>query len=301
MARPFDRWEPRWLLLGAVLPDVVPRLVAAAMDEVPPLQRYGTLEFGVYLGLLHTPFCVAFLVGALAAVARRPGAAAAGLGFGAGLHFVLDVMQHYWGSGTCLWFPFAFQQVTWSVAWYDSPPVYALVGLSAVYMVWSLWRGRMPRDWPFAASGRRAMLLVAGLSVFALTPLVCLERAIAANVGSSRFARHPEDYEGRQIAIAVATVDTASQGLVMIDKADHKFAVDWSGREPVRTGARISVRGLWRDARLWPDGVFIHDYRIKKAASLIGLVMLLCVWWPSLRQVINARGRGVRSRKRLGK
>lgn len=283
LARPRARFDPRWLFLGAVLPDAIPRVAAMALHVFPPLRPFNTLPVGLWLGMLHTPVSVALLATALIGVAADRRAAAVGLAVGAALHFAMDLLQRTWGGGTSLLYPVELQPISLQALWYDSTPVHAAVGVVAVYLLLALRRMPVRRDFPFAWSRRRANLAAGALATALLLPGLCLPRAVEQNLGNAQLARAPQAFEGRAVQLAVTVVQRAEGDVVYVDEADTLFAVDWRGRPPVTAGTFVSLQGVFERQRIVPSEVFVHDYRFKMLASLGGLVVLVLVWLPSLR------------------
>ena len=284
LGRPLARWDPRWLFLGAVLPDAIPRVFSMTVHMVRPLNELMNMWVGLHVGFFHTPVSVVLLAAALVVLAADRVAAARGLAFGAGLHFVLDLLQKSWGGGTSVLYPFDLRPWSLQVVWYDSSLPHLLVGGFLVYLVVLCWRSSWPRDAVFAPWSRaRGLVSGALIAVYLAMPALCLDRAVALNLGNSRMALEPAEFEGRTIQVAVAVVDHVEGDDIVIERADELFPVTWAERSPLAAADFVSIRGVFRGGRIEPTEVFVHDYRFKMFASLGGLVVLLLVWAPSLR------------------
>lgn len=275
--------DPRWLLLGAVLPDVVPRIFGMVLHFVPLLRPIGSLRVGLHVGFFHTPFCVLLLCAALVAIARRPRDAALGLGLGSLLHFLMDGCQKYWGSGSSMLFPFDLTPMSWHLTWYDHPWVRAGVWLAGAYCVGLLLFGRpWPSEPPFRFTRRRGLLGAVLLLAFLVVPQLGVDRALEMGLGNAWISTAPERLEGQPIDVSVTDIEEVGEGTVSIDRADTLIEVDWTGMPAVEVGDFVSIRGVYRDGRIEAHRVFVHDYRFKVLASLCGGVLLVLVWLPSL-------------------
>ena len=281
----------RWLWLGAVLPDVFPRVAAQALYVVPGGHEIRSVMLHVYLSFLHTPFSVALMIVALVAVARGRGMAAFGLAFGAVTHFVLDGMQRSYGGGSSLLYPFDVALYSWPVCWYENPGTYVAVPALGAYLVWMLVRGRpLRRDPPFRGLSA-GVGGVAGASLvlcFAL-PFAFFGTAVEHNLRHAAFALDPAKFEGEAIELTAVAVTADDPD----DPVDDDYLYVDAGPEPVpvlaallpgvEPGDHVSVRGTYLHGELQPDVFFVHDYPYKRAVSQVGAVFLALLWWPSLR------------------
>jgi hypothetical protein len=284
LGRPFGRWDPRWLFLGAVLPDAVPRVFSQVLHLVPALDSLSTVWVGLHVGFLHTPASVALAAAALAVMAADRAAAALGLAFGSALHFALDVLQKSWGGGTALLFPVDLRPISLQVVWYDSAVPHALVIAFGLYLL-VVWRRS---SWPVAPAFARCTwpraLAAAGLALaYLLAPLACLDRAVAENVGNSKMMLEPAAFAGHRVELPVVEVEGVDGDDVLIEWDDVPYPISWRGRPAVEPGDFISLRGAFTGSRIEPAEVFVHDYGFKTLASLLGLAMLVAVWAPSRR------------------
>ena len=139
---PLRRADLRWLLLGAVSPDVVPRVAGSALATIDLLEPLRSPTVGLYLSFLHTPFTVALLLVALAAFARDRVTAVRGLVFGAVLHFLLDLAQRNLGGGLSILYPFDLRPFSFQLVWYENPVTYALAPGLGLYLLWVAWARR---------------------------------------------------------------------------------------------------------------------------------------------------------------
>jgi hypothetical protein len=286
LSRPVARFDPRWLFLGAVLPDAIPRIAGGMFSLLPPLRPLATADAQLYFALLHTPFTVAALIAALVPFARAPRGAAAALACGAAWHFLLDLLQKTYGGGSSLLYPFDLRPFSLQVAWYENPVTFAAVPCFAVYLLWLLARRAPPpppalRGW----SRRRAALSAAALAVALGTPVLCLGRAQEIDLVGSRLAADPAAFEGREVGLPVVAVRDTDAEHVYIDVVNAVFRVPRAALPGVEKGAHLSLRGVLRGGEIEPAEFWVHSYAYKSLVSIAGLLLLAWSW----RQ--GARGR----------
>jgi len=283
VGRPVRRWDPRWLFLGAVLPDLVPRVAGSAiatMDWLAPLREPAV---GLYLAFLHTPLSVGLLALAVGVFAADRREAGRGLLFGSAIHLVLDLCQRTLGGGMNLLYPFDLHPFSLQLAWYENPLTYALAPLFGAALLWIAWQQRRVVRPPVFArpTGRGLLVAVAALAVTFVTPLFCLERAVEANINATGLAAHPDQYEGRQVGLAVALVAEVGPDEVKLEVNDVLFGVPRASLPTVEVDDRASVMGVYRSGRIEPTDSFVHDYDFKRAVSIAGLLLLVLFWFPA--------------------
>jgi len=293
-ARALGRFDLRWLMLGAILPDAIPRVAGMAVAVIPTLSSFATLRFSVCAAMMHTPFSVALLVGALMILAANRTAARNGLIVGAAWHFALDALQKSFGCGSMLLYPLGLKPYTLNVAWYENPVTYALLVGFAIYLAALWWRRRpFARDWPFRRFTAKRLLAVAGLlAVYFGLPVLTVDRAVAEAVENSQFALDPEKFAGEKVTICVAQVTAVADDRFSVEFDDTEYEVLWPGEPAVSDSVYVSVAGTYSGGVVDSDIVFVHSYRLKSAVSLLGALLLVLLWGPSL---ISARSTAWRS------
>ena len=121
------------------------------------------------------------------------------------------------------------------------------------------------------------------LVVYGAVPLACVERAIALDIGNSRLATDPAAFEDHAIEMGKAYVEEVEPDWVTVEKALQMFSVEWSGQPAVSVGDYVSLHGVYRNGAIYPtEQSFIHHRGFKKSVSLLGALLLLVVWAPSL-------------------
>ena len=279
---PLRRLDPRWLLLGAVLPDVVPRVAGSAIATMSWLEPLRNPTFGLYLSFLHTPFSVLLLLATLVVLARDRLDAARGLMFGAVLHFLLDLAQRTYGGGLSLLYPFDLRPFSFQLVWYENPATYFLAPAMGIYLLVLMVVRRGADREPVLRGRSLRGLLGAGLALVVTfaTPVFCLERAVELNLNCTRLATNPELFENLEVAMPVALVAEVNEDWVQLESNDVRYAVPRSSLPDVEVKDRASVKGIYRDGKIEPIATFVHDYSFKRAVSIAGLLLLLTFWFP---------------------
>lgn len=267
------RADLRWILLGALLPDLAWILhrglrVLPGLDPVD-LRAYAIAQSSLALCCL--------LAGGLGLLSRSPAKVFAILASGSLLHLLLDATQTKWGNGVHLFAPFSWE--LWNAGWYwpESPPTVALTLLGAVWVAFAWWRApgdpigvRLPR------SGARLAAAVALLLAWLALPVplsAAVERADAHFVGT---LRDPASRSGKPIAFDRVRYERSPSG---------GFVESWNGERlrvargaPARSGV-ISLRGRFTDAStLEIERLHLHAGRARDYPSYVGLLLVLGVW-----------------------
>ena len=132
LTRPaFPRLAARWILLGAVLPDLPWILKRITLVAIPSIDPYDArLYFLIQASLV---FCL-LLAGALAALSRRPRLVFSCLAVSSLLHLLTDATQIKWGVGVHLLAPVSWEPLKLGLFWPESLPsiLLTLVGLVVV-------------------------------------------------------------------------------------------------------------------------------------------------------------------------
>ncbi len=123
--------DPKWILLGCVVPDLpwifqrAARVFLPGLDPVD-LRLYATVQASLF-------FCLIFSAGA-ALLSRRPLRNFAILALGSALHLLLDALQIKWGNGVHFFAPFSWQMTQFGLLWPESPVTgfFTLLGLGVL-------------------------------------------------------------------------------------------------------------------------------------------------------------------------
>lgn len=262
--------DPRWIFLGAIIPDVpwiANRLVPILVPWVDPL------ELRLYAIAQASLLCSLLVCGAIAMLARSPGISFALLAFNALLHLLLDALQTKWGNGVHILAPFSWH--TWNVGlfWPESLPTYLLTALGLGYGLWALARPR--RDWPLRWPAPRQLAISAALlCAYVLVPLALRSGPERADSHYVRTLRSP-DPAGRPVQLDRVWLRSDERGDWLLLDTGQIAAV---GQLPGRS-ARVSVRGRLRDATaLEVDAIHVHEGWPRDLASYLGLGLVAALW-----------------------
>jgi hypothetical protein len=258
--------DPRWILLGCVVPDL-PWIANRALLYAFP--RIDAHELRLYVIVQASLLCCLLLCAALAALAERWRPVFLVLSANALLHLLLDAVQTKWGNGVHLLAPWSWQPWNLELFWPESVPTYALTALGLGFGLWVLrfsYRHPITVVWP---SRRRVAAALALLIAYLALPALLRQGPEAADSHSVRTLDQRGDRAGRRVAFDRAWLRRLDDGRALIGRGDDEIAV--RGRLPDRS-ARISARGRFLD----PDTLLVEEFHEhvgwpRDLASYVGL------------------------------
>jgi len=278
--------DPKWIYLGAIIPDVpwiLRRAVAALPIEVAPydLMNYSTVQSALFM-------CLVLAVG-LSSLSSRSRRVFAILVLGAVLHLLLDSLQTKWANGVSLFAPFSWTLLNFELFWPESTLTVLLSAFGLAFFLYA-WR-RFPADagdlvWP---RGRMLALGAASMAVYLFLPAAFLWSPQDADNHFVQTLRQRDARAGRAVEFDRAIYQHRPGGGTLTDFAGETFKTE--GLVPARSG-QVSVRGRF----VGPNTVSIEDLhrhwpRIRDLLSYLGLAMLLLAWgrslWPAVRRGIR--------------
>lgn len=274
--------DPRWVLLGCVLPDV-PWIVQRALLAIAVVDP---LDLRLYCSALASLAATLLLCCGCAAWARRPLAVAVVLAVSALLHLLLDATQIKWGNGVFLFAPFSWQPVAFG--WYgpESPVTYAMTMAGAGVAGWMLSR-RGPCGETCAVSRRRGLITAACLAAYAVFPLAFIDALEATGWSGVAVLRDSADRVGREISI--------DRGLFTATPNGDRLTL-WNGEAlrlvgvPYAAPAQLSLRGRFVAA----DTIRVtahhrHSGVRRSVPSYVGLALLAVAWIVPARRGATQR------------
>jgi membrane-bound metal-dependent hydrolase YbcI (DUF457 family) len=268
----FRKADPKWILLGCVVPDLpwifqrAARVFLPGLDPVD-LRLYATVQASLFL-------CLIFSAGA-ATLSRRPLQNFAILALGSALHLLLDALQIKWGNGVHFFAPFSWQMAQFGLLWPESPVTgfFTLLGLGVlVFLGFRRPRDEAPirpiRNLPLAGGG--AGLLLAGYFLF---PLGLLSGPERANNHFTETLRDKDNRIGKPIQLD--RVPWNPETGIHVFSGDVLKAV---GLEDVPADT-VSIQGRF----VSPNRIEVHRWRrhragLRNLASYIGLLGVAGVW-----------------------
>ncbi len=267
------RADPKWIYLGAVIPDVpwiIRRVVRGALPVVDAynLQLYAVVQASLVVSLL--------LCAACAAVSSAPRKVFGILTLNAVVHLLLDGIQTKWANGVHFFAPFSWE--LWNAGWFwpDSLVTYVLTAFGAVFVASIWWRG-LDRTVDLSLGSRRRLLGAAILFT-------------AYMVGPLALRGGPESADNNFVR-TLRTRDDRATRYVEFDRARHVHGEEYDtirtfageelrvARRALNGSATVSVRATFQD----DNTILIHHLHDhsnwpRNLASVIGLALVVVAW-----------------------
>jgi hypothetical protein len=265
------RLDPRWILLGCLLPDVpwiLRRAVVGFGVPVDPFDlRLYTMAQASLAGTL-------LLCAALAALTAAPRLVFLVLGGNALLHLVLDATEVKWGNGVHLAAPFSWRMTAFDLFAGDSPVYLSLTILGALLAVWEIARRRRPAI-PFDLRPPRLAAALALFAAYFFAPLPFLGAVLASDSYSVKTLREVSARAGRTVDLdRTAFAATPAGGTIRLWTGERVRAL---GPLPAHD-ATVSLHGTF----LAPDVLRVDRLAEQRTdrdwPSYLALVLLALVW-----------------------
>ncbi len=270
------RWvDLRWVLVGALLPDVS-RFTVILVDGLD----WPAIPTFTYAIPFHSLLITSLLAGALALLLPA-GGQSSGRTFGlvlagAVFHFLLDDLEGGIGCGSTTFYPVYFGKPfsVWSVEGHF--PTLLLV-VSAMALGAAL--ARPPRGSLFRLRLTRARLLgsLALLAAAGLLPLLWQGWMIKANAYYLGFVANPAAFEGQPVELCFSEVLTAQPPV--IEEFDRPFRLESPAN--LVPGEWVSVRGVYRQGVIRPVTLIHHQAFGDVSLSLVAVVGFLVLMFRS--------------------
>lgn len=273
-------FDPRWIYLGCLLPDVpwiLRRLVVGFGLPVDAFDlRLYTMAQASLAGTL-------LLCAALAVLTAAPRIVFAVLGANALLHLLVDATELKFGNGVHLFAPVSWRMTSFDLLPGESPVYLVLAVAGALLVAWEIARPRGAGSRlalrPSRLAGAAALLVA-----YLVFPLPFLGAVEASGSYSVKTLREVEARPGRAVSLdRTAFLAAPSGGLVQLwtgervratgDLPDHDATVSLHGTFLAPDVLRVDRLFEHREDRDWP--------------SYVALVLLAVLWarppWPSRR------------------
>lgn len=277
IARP----DPRWVLLGCVIPDlpwILHRVVRATQlaPNVYDLRLYAVVQSSL-------AFCLVLCV-ALSLVATRPARTFGVLALGSTLHLLLDMAQTKWANGAVLFAPFSWEVVSLGWFWSESWVTVVLTVLGLFYLGTS-WRSLAPESGsPLRFHGWRAGTAVLFGALYVVLPIAAVDSAGEANAHYVTTLRDRDRRRGRYVEFDRADLETTGDGHHLVLFTGERIAL--AKMDPGEASV-VSVRGVFRnDSTLRVLAWHPHRSDLRDLASVAGLLAVLGSWvlpWVRVR------------------
>lgn len=271
----FLRWcDPKWILLGCVIPDVpwilqrVIRLFAIPID-VYDLRLYVICQASL-LG------CV-MLAGAMSCLSAHPQKVFGVLTINALAHLILDSSQLKWANGVHLFAPFSWE--LWNLGWYwpESIVTYGMTVLGLGYLVFT-WRVAIDQPLiPSMPSAKNVSLACLCLIAYFVFPFVVMNGPEQADNHFLQTLRKAEVRKGRLVEFDRVSYIKKESGAMIRTFSNEYLHV---GSDPLPRSALVSIKGRFTSAdSLEINDLHIHSSWFRDAASMVGLGLfgMLCI------------------------
>lgn len=276
--------DPRWVLMGCLIPDLPWIANRLALKWLPAIDPY---ELRLYVIAQSSLLCSLLLCGALAAIARRWRPVFVLLAANSLGHLLIDACQTKWGNGVNILAPLDWHTWNLGLFWPESLPTYLLTVLGAGYGLWALrYATRHPialRRPPWSRLAVAAALAIAYVS----SPAILRHGPEAADSHSLRTLRERELRPGRVAEFDRAWLRKGPDGDTLIVAGGEEILV--LGSTLARSGT-VSARGRFVDPEtLQLEEIHEHRGWRRDLASYLGLGIVLCVWGLSLLRPLLLR------------
>ena len=262
--------EVQLVLIGAVLPDLLmPAFVLMDLLRLPI-----SLHAFAYLLPFQSLTIVSLMAAGLSLLHWRPVRCFLIISGGALTHFALDVLETDIDCGLRLLYPFSYW--TWSPGWFASGglPSTMLLILSVMAIAVALSERAQLRPLLIRRLKLRTLCFALGLIVLAvLVPLSTRQTVVNRNVHSLDFLANPATWEDRTVDLCFCEVIGVTPTVVR--ELGKNFELANTGG--LRIGEQISVRGVYRDGKIYPSRLYNHTGFSDAWISLAGFVALLAL------------------------
>ncbi len=279
----FLAWcDPKWILIGCVIPDIpwisqrILRLLALPVD-LYDLRLYAVCQASLFGCLM--------LAGALAFLSAHPKKIFGVLAINAFAHLLLDSTQLKWANGVHLFVPFSWE--LWNLGWYwpESVVTYGLTALGVIY-VRVAWRLAVAHPlipaFPSVRNSLLAGLCLAGYLVF---PFAVMTQAEEADNHYIKTLRKAETRIGRAVEFdRVLYIKRESGGVIYTMSNEYLNVVT----NPLPQSALVSIKGRFQTSdAIEVEDLHIHSSWFRDVASYVGLAGLM---FMALVPMVNGRG-----------
>lgn len=281
---PFD---PKWIALGCVLPDlpwIWHRALRILLGQLGWLDPSSPLEALYDLRLYaivqaSLPWCL-LLALAVAMIARHRAAVFGVLALGAVLHLLLDALETKWGNGVHLLAPFEWRELNLGWFW---PEGWVALGLTLLGAAWVALTGRRAVSAPpeLVLRGERLLLAALFATAYLSTPLLFLRAAEAGDSHSIATLRAAEiggsgQRTGRSVELHRAYYRVRDGVPVVRTLVEEELEVP--GLE-LQDGVRVSLRGRFvTERRLDVESWHVDQTSRRDLATYLGLAAVGAQW-----------------------
>ena len=282
----FLAWcDPKWILIGCVIPDLpwifqrMVRLLALPVD-LYDLRLYAICQASL-LGCL-------IIAGALAFLSTHPQKVFGVLAINVLAHLLLDSTQLKWANGVHLFAPFSWE--LWNLGWYwpESVVTYGLTALGVIY-VGVAWRSAVDQPLiPSLPSARNCLVAGLCLAIYVVFPFAVMSQVEDADNHFIKTLRHAETRVGRAVEFDRVPYFWKKSGGVIKTMSNEFLEVV---NNPLQQSALVSIKGRFKASdTIEVEDLHIHSSWFRDAASYMGLVILLIMFLVPMIKSCELRG-----------
>jgi len=272
--------DPRWIVLGCLLPDVPWIIQRAARALAPAVDAYDLRIYAVIQASLLFSFLLALGVTAVARDGRK---VLAILLLGCALHLLADALQTKWANGVHFLAPFSWRLQNFGLFWPESVVSYLLTVAGLAYVGWALrrlWDTAVP---VLELGGRRVATFAAVLAAYLVLPFAFMGTVEAENNHFVGTLRDRDERTGQYVEFDRNRYLQRDGETLLRTFAGEELAL--RGEDLGEPGT-VSVRGRFVDEKtVQVTGIHHHAAGFRLAASYVGLLIIAALWLlPALRR-----------------
>lgn len=269
----------KWILLGAVIPDV-PFIIKRALVftdagiDVLDLRLLAIVQASLLFSLL--------LALAFSLLSKQPLRAFLILGVGVLAHLLLDASQTKWGNGPVFLAPFDWSYTNFELFWPEQWPSYVLTLLGVLYIICSIRYGFPPvhSDLDLRDKNRAAAALLV-FGSYLLLPFALMDEVEESGAGRVQQIR-AASRAGSMIEIDRARYRTSGNELQVELYSGYFIRLSYDGEDLAGRG-KVSIKGRFLGHELLhADAYHINNPRFRELASIAGIAVASIYWLAAL-------------------
>ena len=274
--------DVKWILLGAVIPDIafiIKRLATLVLPGADMLDvrllaiPQASMVFGILLAFAFSRF------------SRASARVFAVLSLGVLLHLLLDACQTKWGNGPRFFAPIDWSYTNFGIFWPEDVVSHLLTLSGVVYLVYAFMRRSGGESSDLLQPGGSGLLAAfAGLLAYLLLPFAMMNAVEASGGGDVRLIRLA-DRTGEEILMDRARYRNGA-GKYTIELYSGKFIALEGISETLPAAGKISVRGVFtQHATIRAAEYHVNHGRFRELASVVGLAGVALYWLLVFREM----------------
>jgi hypothetical protein len=278
----------KWVYLGCVIPDlpwILQRIVKSLPMSVDlyDLRAYCVAQSSLLLCIF---ICIAF-----AMLAKQRRKVFTILSIGALLHLLLDAAQIKWANGVHLLVPFDWSLIRFDLFWPESLGTYVLTAAGVLYFVFNVKKVLQTNCEEFVISRLTISFSAAFLLIWFVLPYALLQSVYSADNHFIATLNDIQHRAGKNIELDRNTYLQGPDGYRV--KTPFGEMIQLKNIEGIHaiSGSLISLQGKFTDNHsIYVDNYHIHT-RFRDYASMIGLVIVLCIWFVFIMRCLVTKFR----------